>query len=68
MSLEKLEPFSQLVLSDMSLQEKLRDITDREEFVARVAELGAEHGFEFTSEDVVEALRERNRTWLERWI
>lgn len=68
MPLEKFEQFSQLVLSDLSLQEKLREVTDREEFIARVVQAGLERGFEFSGEDVVEAMQARNRAWLERWI
>ena len=62
------EEFRWLVLSDDSLQEKLRDETDRLQFVARVVELGTINGFEFTPADVEEAMNAARRDWLQRMI
>lgn len=68
MAKENLEKFRQLVLADLSLQERLRDITDRETFIAATVRLGEEHGCSFLHEDVEDALRESRRAWLERWL
>jgi hypothetical protein len=68
MSQENFERFRQLVLRDLSLQERLREITDRAVFIRRVVRLGAECGCEFTPEDVAEAMRRSRRAWTERWI
>ena len=68
MSLENFERFRELVLRDLSLQERLREITERAVFIQRVVELGAECGCEITREDVEEAMLANRRAWLERWI
>ena len=62
------EEFRHLVLSDESLQRQLRDETDRLRFVARVVELGASSGFEFTPADVEQAMNTARRDWLQRMI
>ncbi|PYT00802.1 MAG: hypothetical protein DMF63_05715 [Acidobacteria bacterium] len=51
------EEFRDLVLDDKSMQKQLRRLSDRNEFIARVVELGREHGFEFTAAEVEEELR-----------
>jgi predicted ribosomally synthesized peptide with nif11-like leader len=63
-----LEQFCSEVLLDPSLQEKLRNTRSTPEFVQRVVETGASRGFEFSAEDVSEAIRAGHRVWLERWI
>ncbi|MGB9179271.1 MAG: Nif11-like leader peptide family natural product precursor [Pyrinomonadaceae bacterium] len=68
MAKEKLENFQKLVLRDLSLQEKLRDITDREAFIVLTVRLGEEYGCSFRREDVEEALRASRRAWGERWL
>jgi hypothetical protein len=68
MSQEQFEEFRKIVLEDSALQERLRDIDEREPFILRVVELGAECGFEFTNETVAEAMRDARRAWIERWI
>lgn len=68
MAKENLEKFRQLVLEDLSLQEKLRDIKDREAFVALTVRLGEERGCVFYGEDVEDALDASRRAWLERWL
>jgi hypothetical protein len=55
-----------MVLGDESLQVQLRDITDRDEFIAKVIELGEGHGCDLTAEDVNEAMRRGRRTQVER--
>ena len=61
------EQFRGLVLEDVSLQVELRDLSG-DEFVTRVVELGAAEGFEFAADDVLAAMRENKRLWIERWI
>lgn len=68
MSQESFEQFRDLVLEDLSLQEKLRGFVERDVFVLRVVEAGAALGFEFTVEDVREAMNANRRAWIERWI
>jgi hypothetical protein len=55
-----------MVLADESLQAQLRDITEGDEFIAKVIELGEDRGCKFTAEDVEEAMRSNRRTWIER--
>ena len=68
MSQETLTQFRQLVFSDTLLQEQLREITDRQEFIEQVVRLGNERGYEFTADDVENALQAERRVWLERWL
>jgi predicted ribosomally synthesized peptide with nif11-like leader len=68
MSQEQFEQFRNIVLEDLSLQEKLRAFTGRDEFISCVVDAGAEFGFQFTAEDVAEAMRANRRAWIERWI
>lgn len=65
---EDLEKFRRMVLEDLSLQARLRKFAGREEFAAGVVEAGAACGFEFTAEDVKDAMRANRRDWIERWI
>ena len=66
--MNEFEKFRQIVLSDPSIQMRLRDLTDRNEFVSLVVELGAERGCTFTRYDIEEGLRAGRRSWQERWI
>lgn len=68
MSEENFERFRELVLEDLSLQGRLREITDRPVFIQQVVELGAECGYKITPEDVEEAMRRNRRAWIEGWI
>jgi hypothetical protein len=68
MSKENLNQFCRLVLSDLNLQKQLKTLTERDDFIARVIELGAEKGFEILCEDIEFQLRENRRLWHERWI
>jgi hypothetical protein len=65
---EALARFRQLVHEDGALAEELRDIADRQLFVERVVQLGAQRSCRFSAEDVEEELRASRRAWLERWI
>ena len=68
MSQEQFEQFRNVVLEDVSLQKRLRNFTRYDRFIARVVRLGAERGFEFTADDVLEAINASRRSWIERWI
>jgi glutamate-1-semialdehyde aminotransferase len=68
MSQEVLTKFIHLVFSDARLQEQLREITDRNDFIERVVRLGKEFDLEFTANDVSNALQMGRRAWLERGI
>ena len=68
MSFENFEKFRQIVLQDLSLQKELQETNEREAFISRVIEIGAERGFHFDGEDVLRALRESSRVWIERWL
>jgi Nif11 domain len=65
---EPLTRFRLLVLQDQSLQNQLRDLDDRDEFIVRAIELGRLHDYDFTEADVNEAMQAGRRAWLERWI
>jgi predicted ribosomally synthesized peptide with nif11-like leader len=68
MSQEQFEQFRQVVLEDVSLQKRLRNFTRHDRFIARVVQIGAERGFEFTAGEVLEAINASRRSWIERWI
>lgn len=60
--------FRSVVLADLDVQRKLRDVNHREEFVQVIVELAGQAGFKITAEDVDGAMRDGRRTWIERWI
>jgi hypothetical protein len=64
---ENLERFGELVLADPELHEQLRASAPND-FAALAVRLGAERGCVFTARVVDEAVRERRRAWLERWL
>ena len=57
MAENKFEEFRALVLSDESLQEALREITERADFIDKVIELSRERSYEFSSAEVAEEMR-----------
>ena len=63
-----LEDFRQIVLADERLQEQLRDLTDRNDFIERLIAMGRERGFEFTFPEVEDALRMARSTAIDRAI
>lgn len=66
--IEDLEKLRRMVSHDEALQKDLQAISDREEFIGRVLETGRTHGLNFTEEDVLQAMNEQRRAWIERWI
>ncbi len=67
-SANDLNCFCQLVLEDATLHAQLRETSNLESFVALAVRLGQENGCVFTPQEVQEALRQKRRAWLERWI
>ena len=65
---ESLESFINSTFADLSLQERLRQVSDRELFIDLVVRLGEERGFRFNGQDVDNVLRENRRSWIERWV
>jgi quercetin dioxygenase-like cupin family protein len=63
-----LEDFCNSVFDDVSLQERLRQVSDRELFIDLVVQLGDDRGFSFNAQDVDETLRANRRAWIERWL
>lgn len=63
-----LDQFRQLVLREPSLQARLREPMELSRFVDLMLQEGKERGFDFTAEEVQQALSASRRTWLERWI
>jgi len=65
---EELERFRQLVLSDLTLQQRLRETADPESFVRLVVDTGHQRGCYFTAQDTEAALQTARREWAETWI
>ena len=68
MSLNDFLPFRERVLQDAALQNRLKDIADRDEFIALVEQLGRDDGFNFTRDDVLQAMQASRRAWIERML
>lgn len=68
MSKENLARFCLLILGNSELQNDLKNITDRSEFIKKVCELGAASGFEILTEDVEMQMLENRKMWQKRWI
>jgi hypothetical protein len=68
MSLNDFLPFRERVLQDVALQDRLKDIADRDEFITLVEQLGGEGGFTFTRDDVMLAMQANRRAWIERML
>ena len=65
MTRQLFDAFRDLVLSDKKLQEQLRDIDDRSQFIERVVSLSRERGIDLDPSDVDEALRIGRSDWNE---
>ena len=65
---QNIERLGELVLADPALHAHLRAARDVETFAVLLVQLGAERNCVFTVEAVRNALNERRRVWLERWI
>lgn len=65
---EALKLFCDVVFQDKELQQKLKQIIDRELFIDLVVRCGEERGFYFAARDVDDVLRDNRRAWIERWV
>ena len=63
-----LRDFRALVLADPKLQDRLRAITDKTEFIVVVRSAAKVEGFDLTADDITDAIRAGRRSWIERWI
>ena len=68
MSRENVERFRAVVVEDEGLQERLTGFADLQDFKEAVLQAGSERGFDFTLEELDQAIREARQSWLERWI
>jgi len=70
MARDDFERLRAAVLTDESLQERLRTASKRGEgaFLAGVVEAGAARGLQVDAGDVTAAIIEARRTWSERWL
>jgi hypothetical protein len=64
----RFEQFRALVLGDPSMIEALYPIDQPDVFVTRVVDLGRQHGFRFTAQEVTAAMRVGARIGAGRWI
>jgi hypothetical protein len=65
---ENLHRFGKLVLADRALHDQLRATNDVFTFAELAVRLGAERGLVFDVATVQNAVQEKRREWLERWI
>lgn len=65
---KNLECFGELVLADPDLHNRLRATVGIADFALLAVQLGAERGCDFSVQVVQEAVMEKRRAWLERWI
>jgi hypothetical protein len=65
---DALEQFCDAVFEDVAIQERLRQVADKELFIDLVVRVGEENGFVFNADDVQEAYRSKRRDWIERWV
>lgn len=49
---KQVRQFHQLIVANPALQDRFRNVADRPSFVALVIQLGAEHGYSFTTTEV----------------
>jgi spore germination protein YaaH len=64
----RFEEFRDLVLADNSLQEVLRLLANRNDFLTRLIELASERGYEFTMAELEEEMRKSRRSANDRGI
>jgi predicted ribosomally synthesized peptide with nif11-like leader len=68
MSRESFERFRALVIEDPDLQARLSGFEDLQKFEDAVLEAAAEREFDFSRQELQQALREARRSWIERWL
>jgi hypothetical protein len=65
---ERYQAIRRLVLSDVSLQQELRQAPDQESLFRMVLALGHDRGYDISERDLEEAVQMHIRAWLERWL
>jgi hypothetical protein len=65
---QNLKRFGDLVLADRALHDRLRATENVFAFAELSVRLGAERGLVFTEATVQNAVQEKRREWLERWV
>jgi Nif11 domain len=65
---DKFDEFRSIVYEDRNLQRRLLAEAEVEPFLELLIAAAQERGFDFTSEEVREALQEARRSWFERYI
>lgn len=66
--MEEFQKLREMVLKDVCLQKNLQAITNQEDFIKTLVELGREYDLQIESEDILTAMQENRRIWVERWI
>lgn len=65
MSQTSLTQFLSRILTDSTLQDQLKGVTEKTQFVETMVRLGRQHGFQFTAEDVDTVLIQGKKNPLE---
>jgi Aspartyl/Asparaginyl beta-hydroxylase len=65
---DEFERFREIVLTDPSLQQRLRQTADRESFIRLAVSTGVDVGCHFSTADVENAMESARRAWYEKWI
>lgn len=65
---QNLERFSELVLADSALHDRLRAAPNEATFIELAIRLAAERGCELTASELQTAINQKRRAWLERWL
>jgi hypothetical protein len=68
MSRESFEQFRALVIEDPDLQTRLSGFESIQKFEDAVLQAAVEREFDFTRQELQQALREARHSWIARWI
>ncbi|MBX7220289.1 MAG: hypothetical protein K1Y36_10125 [Blastocatellia bacterium] len=66
MSQSDLEQVFEVVLASPSLQAELNMVTSLDVFIERLLAISHAHGGSLTMDDITDAIRQRQREWLQR--
>ncbi len=62
------EDLAAALAADPAVWEELAAYEDRGAFAHRLVRLAPDYGLEVTRDEVIDALAERRRAWLSRWV
>jgi hypothetical protein len=65
---QNLERFGELVLADAALHDQLRAAANEQAFIDLAIRLAAERGCELSAPTLQNAINQKRRAWLERWL